>query len=56
LAILEGGGFALGFGERGHRKRLISYSSTLICSLLQDLGGFSLDLDGGERKLDLELL
>jgi hypothetical protein len=53
-----GGGFALGFGEGAHRKRLISYSPTLIFTLLQDLGGFSLDLDlnGGERKLDLELL
>jgi hypothetical protein len=43
---------------KGHCKRLISYSPTLVFSLLHDLGGFSLDLDldGGERKHDLELL
>jgi hypothetical protein len=58
VAILEGEGFALGFDEGGHRKRLISYSPTLIFSLLHDLSGFSLDLDlnGGEKKLDLEVL
>jgi hypothetical protein len=56
VAILEEGCFALRLGEGGHCKRLISYSPTLIFSLLQDLGGFSLYLHGGERKPDLELL
>ena len=40
-----GEGFALWFGEGGHHKRLISYSPTLIFSLLHDLDVFFLDLD-----------
>ena len=56
MAIFEEGGFALGFGEGGHRKRLISYSPTLISSLFVDFGAFGLDLDlnlnGGERRPD----
>ena len=50
------GGFALGFGEGRHRKRLISYSPTLIFSLLHELVAFLLDLYGGERKSDLEFI
>jgi len=56
LVILEGGYFTLGFREGGHWKRLISYSPTLIFSLLHDLGAFFVDLNGEKRKLDLELL
>ena len=50
LVILEGGGFALGFGKGGHRKRLISYSPTLIFSLLHKLVAFLLDLDLDQTK------
>jgi hypothetical protein len=35
--LLEGGGFAFGFGEMGHHKRWIFYSLTLLISLLYDL-------------------
>ena len=51
------GGLPLGLVKGG-----ISYSLTLIFSLLHDLGVFLLDLDpdldlsGGERKPDLELV
>ena len=61
MAILKGRGFDLGFGVwgGGHRKRLISYSPTLISSLLHDLSIFILDLDqdlnGGVRKPDSDL-
>jgi len=45
---------------KGGHKTWISYSLTLIFSLLHYLGGFEVDLDldpnGGERKLDLRVL
>jgi hypothetical protein len=56
VAILKEGGFALEFGEEGHHKRLILTLQLSFSSLFHDLGAFSLDLNRGERKPDLELL
>ena len=54
-----GRGFALRFVEGRHRKWLILTLQLSFSSLLLDFCAFSLDLDldlnGGERKLDLEL-
>ena len=58
LDILEREVSPLDLVKGGHRKRLISYSPTLIFSHLHDLGAFLLDLDlnRGEIKPDLELI
>jgi hypothetical protein len=52
VAFSRGRGFALGFVEGGHRKRLILALKPSISYLFHDLGAFSQDLDlyGGERN------